>query len=169
MAKVRDLLTQRFGFLRGNAPSMQRGESMALLPVRHPGVTWEPLSTAEAEEADEVDEFSGGVMLLIPRRTDRMSQIVARLLRVHGSHRKLELDAMGAAIWTRCDGSHTVEDLVRILSDTYKMNRRQCEVSVITFMRMLSQRRLVLFASPRGAEPNVASKSRRARKQRRRA
>jgi hypothetical protein len=165
MPNLQHILTSRIGFLRGSAPQMPRAESLALLPVRHPGVEWEPLPPPDDED---IDEFSGGVRIMVPRRTDRVGRILSRLLRIRGTHRALDLDAMGAAVWTRCDGSHTVEDLIRDLSETYKMNRRQCEVSVVTFMKMLSQRRLVLFASPRGAEPNAASKSRRARKQRRR-
>ena len=62
----------------------------------------------------------------------------------------IELDEFGAEVWELCDGTHSVEQLVKHTCGKYKLNRRQGEVSVVAFMRMLTQRRLIGFAPKKG-------------------
>ncbi len=122
----------------GRKPTLPRGETLALKPVRNPVVTWE---RPEGEDAPALH-------LRIPRRQDRVGALLGRWLPVP-THKTIELDESGAALWERCDGAHTVERLVAHVSQTYKMNRRQAEVTVIAFLKMLAQRRLIGFAAPK--------------------
>jgi hypothetical protein len=137
--------------LRGSLPflsrrqgALPRAQMLALKPVRSRGVAWEMDPEADTPTA----------RLSVPRRDDRLGQILARLFRVPAT-RTVELDEINTQLWVRCDGQHSVDQLIRYACDTYKMNRRQGEVGVITAMRMLTQRGLIGLASAKPAAPTT--------------
>lgn len=125
-------LRQSIPFLAQEKGSLPRGEMLVLRPQRNREVVWEM----------KAEDETPGAKLTVPRRDDRMGQILSRVFRVPAT-KTIELDEFGAQVWSRCDGAHSVEQLITFTCDTYKLNRRQAEVSVITFMRMLAQRRLI--------------------------
>lgn len=121
-----------FPFLNRKNSSLPRGEMLALRPLRNQAIAWEM----------KTDTETPGANLTVPRREDKFGQIVSRIFQVP-STKTIELDEFGAAVWEKCDGRHSVEQLVVFTSSAYKLNRRQAEVSVVSFMRMLAQRRLI--------------------------
>ena len=127
-------LTQYFPFLSRRKGSLPRGEMLALRPLRNALVAWE--ANAGGEDA------APGVQLTVPRRDDKVGQLLSRLFQMPAT-KTIELDEFGAAVWEKCDGKHSVEQLVHFTATAYKLNRRQAEVSVVSFMRMLAQRRLI--------------------------
>ena len=139
-----DSLRQAIPFLDRGKPGLPRGEVLNLKPLRSREVTW---VIAEGEEA-------AGAKLTVPRREDRTGQLLSWIFKIPQS-RVIELDEFGAQIWERCDGKHSVDLLIKHTCDTYKLNRRQGEVSVLTFMKMLVQRRLIGF--PGAGEANRPS------------
>ena len=130
-------LTQYFPFLNRAKGSLPRSEMLALRPLRTASVAWE----AKAEDSE-----TPGVQITVPRRDDKMGQLLSRLFQIP-STKTIELDEFGAAVWEKCDGKHSVEQLVTFTAAAYKLNRRQAEVSVVSFMRMLAQRRLIGLGS----------------------
>ena len=112
--------------------SLPRSEMLALRPLRNQAIAW----TAKP------DGETPGAQLTVPRRDDKLGQILGRLFQIPPT-KTIELDEFGAAVWAKCDGTHSVEQLVSFTSSAYKLNRRQAEVSVVSFMRMLAQRRLI--------------------------
>lgn len=137
------LLTRLQGyvpFLGTRKNALPREDMLSLRPVRNSAVTWEPLP----ETADDEPPAPPKVVLNVPRRADGAAALLARWMQVPGS-KKIELDEFGGQIWALCDGAHSVEQLVKFTCETYKLNRRQGEISVVAFMRMLAQRRLVGF------------------------
>lgn len=136
-------------FLGRRQPTVPRAQMLALRPQRNPSVTWQAKAHDADKDADgETD--TGGAVLSVPRRQDRWTHWLARWLTLPPAKR-IELDEFGAAVWEQCDGAHTVEQLVGQTCTRYKLNRRQGEVSVLAFMRMLAQRRLIGFAAPAAA------------------
>lgn len=125
-------LRQSIPFLAQEKGSLPRGEMLALRPQRNREIIWEM----------KAEDETPGAKLTVPRRDDRMGQILSRVFHVPAT-KTIELDEFGAQVWSRCDGAHSVEHLITFTCDAYKLNRRQAEVSVITFMRMLAQRRLI--------------------------
>ncbi len=121
-----------FPFLNRKNSSLPRGEMLALRPLRNQDIAWEM----------KAEDETPGANLTVPRREDKFGQIVSRIFQVP-STKTIELDEFGAAVWEKCDGRHSVEQLVVFTSSAYKLNRRQAEVSVVSFMRMLAQRRLI--------------------------
>lgn len=123
-------LKQYFPFLNRAKGALPRGEMLALRPLRNVSVAWEPKPEA------------AGVQLTVPRRDDKLGQLLGRVFQVP-STKTIELDEFGSAVWEKCDGKHSVEQLVVFTASAYKLNRRQAEVSVVSFMRILAQRRLI--------------------------
>ena len=134
MHKYLETLRRSVPFLDRGKPGLPRGEVLSLKPLRNREVAWE---IAEGEEA-------AGARLTVPRREDRTGQLLSWIFKIPQS-RVIELDEFGAQVWERCDGRHSVDQLIKHTCDTYKLNRRQGEVSVLTFMKMLAQRRLIGF------------------------
>ena len=142
-----ETLRRAIPFLDRGKGSLPRGEILALKPQRNREVAWE----MKAEEDGE----AAGAKLTVPRRDDRAGQLISLIFRIPAS-RSIELDEFGAQVWARCDGQHSVDQLIKFTCETYKLNRRQGEVSVVTFMKMLAQRRLIGF--PQGTpKPNSAA------------
>ncbi len=129
-----ETLRRAIPFLDRGKGSLPRGEILALKPIRSREVDWEM----------KADEDAAGATLTVPRREDRAGQIISWIFRIPAS-RTIELDEFGAQVWARCDGQHSVDQLIKFTCETYKLNRRQGEVSVVTFMKMLAQRRLIGF------------------------
>ncbi len=162
---LRAILTQTVPFLARNKGGLPRGELLALRPLRSPEIVW------EMTESD-----APGARLTVPRRDDRVGQLLSRLFQIPAT-KTIELDEVNAQIWARCDGATSVDQLIHYTCATYKLNRRQGEVGVVTLMKMLGQRRLIGFpggaARPdtqQGAISNVHKRDRhraQARKRRR--
>lgn len=156
-------LEEAIPLLRRRKPSLPREDMLTLRPVRNPVITWEAPSVSVEEDDGETPP---GVVLTVPRRDDRWARWLARWLQVPGGKR-IELDEFGGQVWALCDGTHTVEQLVKFTCENYKLNRRQGEISVVAFMRMLAQRRLVGFLTKEkggthgSGRPDGAAKSKR--------
>ena len=125
-------LRQSIPFLAREKGSLPRGQMLALRPTRSREIVW------EMKPEDETP----GATLTVPRRDDRMGQLLSRVFRITPM-KTIELDEINAQLWARCDGRHSVDQLIQYACDTYKMNRRQGEVGVITAMRMFAQRGLI--------------------------
>ena len=156
---LRAILTQTVPFLARPQGGLPRGELLALKPLRSPEVVWE----MKAE-----DEEPPGAKLTVPRRDDRVGQMLSRVFQIPAT-KTIELDEVNAQIWARCDGATSVDQLIKYTCATYKLNRRQGEVGVVTLMKMLGQRRLIGFpggASPAASKEGVASHVNRSDRQR---
>jgi hypothetical protein len=60
------------------------------------------------------------------------------------STRRIELtDEISSYVWVCCDGNRTVSDIAEDISHRYKLNKRQSEVSVLTFLKTLQSKGLI--------------------------
>ena len=154
-------------------PALPREDVLRLRPVRNPVVSWETevkeeidseeeTSSEEETGAEEAPEIPLKYVLNLPTRQDKYAKILARMFKGPSS-RKVQLDEFGSQIWDLCDGKHTIEELVRFTCQTYKLNRRQGEVSVLAFMRMLSERRLIGYLKKEGDVSHGSPKPRRSK------
>jgi hypothetical protein len=161
---VLKLLGKYVPFLRPK-PSLPRAEMLGLRPVRNPVVTWELRPPDDADE--ESEDLPRSALLTVPRRKDRIGRLLSGWFQMPEG-KSIELDEFGANIWQMCDGSHRVEDLVKYTCTVYKLNRRQGEVSIVAFMRMLTQRRLIGFKSDiKGADNGIRQPDRASGRKRR--
>jgi len=119
-------------------PRLNKQRALAALPVRNQAVEWR----AEQERT----------VLVLRRREDWVGRLLS-LLFVVPRERKVELDGVGSYVWQQCDGRHTVSDLIQALARKYKLDRKEAEVSLTNFLRLLGKRKLIAIAVPREAAP----------------
>jgi len=113
---------------------VSRDEAFAAYPVRNASLPYERLDTGE-------------VSITVNRRRDGWARLLA-LVFVVPRARQIVLDQVGSDIWELCDGAHTVRDIVNHVIAKYKLNRKEAEVSLATYLKNLGKRGLVGFAVP---------------------
>jgi len=127
-----------FLFWEKKTPRITRDESLDAVVVRNRAV--------QARENE-----GGGITLIVPFRA---SALVRRLSGYLGAadrgERKIELDEVGSFVWRMCDGQSRVREMIARLAEKYKLNRKEAEVSLTTFLRTLAARRLVVIAVLKG-------------------
>jgi hypothetical protein len=111
------------------APPYNKQTLFNLRPVRHAAIEWEVNGEGEA-------------LLKIPRRRDRVGRIVGFWFRLPET-RAVQLDEVGTYVWELCSGEHTIESIIKQTCKQYKMNRREVEISVTTYLQMLAERNFI--------------------------
>ncbi len=84
----------------------------------------------------------GSVILRIPRRDTAMMRTVSRFFRLP-PYKPVALDELGSFVIELCDGTHTVRDIVDKFAERFKLNHREAEVSIGSFMRTLAGRSII--------------------------
>jgi hypothetical protein len=130
MGFVYNLVSQYIPMIR-KKPPLSRDQALRTRPIHNPVLEWEK-------------DANGEVVLRIPQRRDMIGKILCKVFRAPG-HRVLALDKVGSDIWELCDGDNSVEAIVAIMCKKYKITRRECETSVGTYLKTLSDRNLVGF------------------------
>ena len=129
------MIGQLRALVEGRRARPSRGQVLASRPVRHPKIAW-------AREPAREEGLPELVLVRVPRRQDRWGNFVAKCFKLP-DHKKIELDQIGSDVWELCDGTHSVENIARRISEGYKLNKRQAETSVTAYLKMLADRRLV--------------------------
>ena len=57
--------------------------------------------------------------------------------------KKLQLDALGTSVWDLVDGKRSVRMIIQIFSKAHRLETKEAEVSVTSFIRQLGQRGLL--------------------------
>jgi hypothetical protein len=139
--------------ITGKKPTVSRVQVLGARPVRNPLVEWTREKRSGSAEGDDAPEVA---LLRVPRRKDRLGNVVAKLFKLP-DFRKLELDEIGSDVWEMCDGSHSVEALTKAVCAKYRLNRRQAEASVTAYLRMLAERRLIALRTNKSAAAGAAA------------
>ncbi len=87
-------------------------------------------------------EEGGNVVLLVPRPDNWWVRWVTRRFKLP-AYKRVALDELGSFVIEHCDGEHTVRDVVDKFSKEYRLNRREAEVSMNTFLRDLARRSII--------------------------
>ncbi|MDO8683047.1 MAG: PqqD family protein [Armatimonadota bacterium] len=110
-------------------PSLTKQQAMAISPVHNTSITWTKID-------------GGEILLKIPKRSDRLGKIIGRIFRIP-DYKEILLDEVGAGVWEMCDGKKSIGQIIDETSKMFKLNKRESEVSVTTYIKMLAERRLV--------------------------
>lgn len=119
---------------------VDRRRALNGVPVLHPGVTVEPLE-------------SGGVRVSM---TVKRGKGLFERFRPPEMRRTYELDEFGCFVLGMVDGERSVLDIVNAFERHFKMSRREVELSVVAFFKMLMQRN-VLSVALAESEPATAN------------
>jgi hypothetical protein len=118
---------------RRSQPALSRAEALNYRPAKNRQITEERIGDNE-------------VIIAYPMTVKPW--VSALLQRFGGSSepvrtKKLQLDELGTSVWDMVDGQRTVREIVAVFADTHRLERKEAEVSVTHFLRMLGQRGLI--------------------------
>ncbi|MFA4029969.1 MAG: hypothetical protein GDYSWBUE_001305 [Candidatus Fervidibacterota bacterium] len=108
--------------------TLKHSQVLRLKPMRDESVAW------------EVDE--NGLVRIESKHTGLVGRLLGMLLRFKAK-RRIELDELGSLVWLMCDGRCTVGEIAQELIKRYKLEKRDAEISLITFIQQLMKRRLI--------------------------
>ena len=134
MRLIQDLFTRWRG-RRLARTALTRQDALRVFPLRNPELEW------------SLDE-EGLVVAVLKRRDDLKTRVVAGVLDIPES-RQVRLDEVGSFVWERSDGEHSVSDIADEMMDHYRLGRREVEVSLGEFLRLLARRGMIAVAVPR--------------------
>ena len=123
------------GKRRARPPKLTRGQSLQAVPVLNSLITIE--RTGE-----------GHAMLNLPRRRTSVVRLLSKLFRLP-PYRRIELDEPGTYTVELCDGTKSVGEIIVLFAKRFKLNRREAEVSMHSYLKGLAKRGIIGFAIPR--------------------
>ncbi|MEI6913638.1 MAG: PqqD family protein [Armatimonadota bacterium] len=128
-------------FATGKKPS--RDQLLAARPVRHEKLRW--------------FKEDGEVNLFIPRKRGRFGDLAGRLFRLP-DEKQLVLDRVGSGVWELCDGFHSVDEILLYVQRRHKLSRREVEVSVSAYLKILAERGLIGIKAAESKKANERAK-----------
>ena len=84
------------------------------------------------------------MVLAIPRKKARWVRIFSKLFAIP-EEKKIYLDDIGGWVWQRCDGRVSVGKMIEDLAGEFKINSKEAEVSLLSYLKNLAQKRLIGF------------------------
>ena len=108
-------------------PPIDRRKSLDAFPVINGGNAQEPRD--------------GGALDLVirtPRRPGLLARFMPPVL-----EKRFKLDELGAFVFHQIDGARSVEQIMEAFRARFNLNRRETEISVAAFLRLLAERRII--------------------------
>jgi hypothetical protein len=110
---------------------LPRREMMDSVPRLNPAVRWE--------------ELDSGVLSAAYRKDMPGWRKVFARIAVAPEVGHIALDKTGSQVVRAIDGQRTIRDLIALVSDRFKLSRKEAEVSTLKYMEALGRRGLVGF------------------------
>lgn len=101
---------------------------------------------------------AGEVQIKVTRQETWKTRLLSKVFYIP-EQRTITLDEVGAEVWQMCDGDTSVGDMIDSLRNRYKLDRKEAEVSLLSYLKTLGQKRFVGFLID-GAEDRPAAVSR---------
>ena len=120
---------------KSRRPKLDREQSMAAVPV---------LNQLVSIERDE----GGHARLRLPRRRTSMVRLISKAFRLP-PYKRLELDELGTYTVELCDGSNSVAEIIARFAKKFGLNRREAEVSMVSYLQTLAKRGIISFVVPK--------------------
>jgi len=118
-------------------------------------------ATPYRNERITVDERGDGtVMVCVPVRRPRYMVPPLSWLLPFSPERRIELDRLGGEVLNLCNGQTTVERIMKRFAGEHKLSFREAQVSVTEFLKMLTQRGIiVIIGRDKGGKAVEANRS----------
>ena len=92
-------------------------------------------------------ESTGFTVILKPKFSARWMKYLKPLL-IRGDHFKIKLDAVGTAIWNRCDGEHTLRQIAEALDAEFGKDVDPVDDRLSQFIIQLTRSKFIDFGAP---------------------
>ncbi len=125
------------GWRRKKSPAPSREMLLAARPLRCPGIVEKVLD-------------DGGLELTVSLPRSRLFRWLSG-----GSNapivRRYQLDSIGVEAWRMMDGEATVGTIIEHFASEHGMEMQQAEAAVLTYLRTLAQRGIMMLGLPQEA------------------
>ena len=111
---------------------------------------------ARNEQLEWEKNDDGEVQIHVSRQDSWKIRLLSKMFYIP-KERKITLDELGTEVWTLCNGNTTVGQMIETLSKKYQLNRKEAEVSLLTYLKTLGQKRFIGFViegAGRGPRPS---------------
>ncbi len=108
-------------------PVIDRRQSLDAIPVLNGGIAAEPRRDGQLD-----------LVIRTPRRPGLLARFMPPML-----EKRFKLDALGTFVFAQIDGARTVAQIMEAFRGRFKLNRRETEISVAAFLRLLAERRII--------------------------
>ncbi|SVC16227.1 uncharacterized protein METZ01_LOCUS269081 [marine metagenome] len=129
-------------------PRLTREAMLNSRPARNELLTWETNETGEAQ-------------ITVARSESWKTRILSKVFYIP-LERTITLDSVGTDVWNMCDGDTSVSAMIQGLQDRYKLDRKEAEVSLLSYLKTLGQKNFVgfLIDDPRKANDSCEASDR---------
>ncbi|HJP34179.1 MAG TPA: PqqD family protein [Candidatus Latescibacteria bacterium] len=100
-------------------------------PARNDLLEWEKTETGEAQ-------------IKVIRQETWKTRLLSKIFYIPET-RTITLDEVGTLVWQMCDGHTSVATMIERLREHYKLDRKEAEVSLLSYLKTLGQKRFVGF------------------------
>lgn len=87
---------------------------------------------------------SGEVQIKVTRQETWKTRLLSKVFYIP-EQRTITLDEVGTEVWQMCDGHTSVTAMIELLRQRYKLDRKEAEVSLLSYLKTLGQKRFVGF------------------------
>ena len=112
-------------------PKLTREAMLNSRPARNELLKWERNDRGEAQ-------------ITVTRQDTWKVRLLSKLFYVP-KDRTITLDEVGSEVWQMCNGHTSVAQMIDSLRDKYKLDRKEAEVSLLSYLKTLGQKRFVGF------------------------
>jgi hypothetical protein len=106
-----------------------------------------------ANRAVRVERRGSSVVLFVPIQQSFWTGPPFSWFLPFRKERGFALDALGEEVFSACDGQRTLEQIIERFAERHRLRFHEARVSVMQFVRMLSERKLVALIVASG-EPS---------------
>jgi len=116
-----------------DAPAITRPEALASIPLKNPRIKEKRLDTGEVllTYTVSIRPWFAGLVRRLGRERDILKT------------KEIHLDRLGTTVWDLINGNRSVRAIAVEFSKSYRLEKREAEVSVTQFLRELGKRGLI--------------------------
>ncbi len=114
---------------------LSRAQALDAVPVKN-------------QAASEAEGKEGGITLTLHRQETLFVRFISKFLFVP-REKKISLDKLGSWVWKKCDGKTPVSKILNQMSEEFRLSRKEAEVSLMSFLKSLSSKKLIGFSLQR--------------------
>ena len=113
------------------SPKLSREAMLNSRPARNEALTWNQTEDGE-------------VVIHVQRQDNLRVRLLSKIFYVP-KERNITLDEVGTEVWHLCNGKTSVAQMIERLGTKYQLNRKEAEVSLLSYLKTLGQKRFVGF------------------------
>jgi len=108
---------------------LAREDTLKARPVKNQKILWEK-------------NKDGNIIIYVPRKKTTLNYLFSSFFNLSGN-KTIVLDELGSKVWGMCNAENTVEEMIGSFCREYKLNIKEAEISLLTYLKKLVERNLI--------------------------